>query len=220
MEVVLAELGQVAAAKRVVEVVHERGGICEQAMPEMLEARVAHELVRLNRTFAYEYAAGVGNTTVDFRVDGPAPVLLEIVSLRDSEGVKDAYRCEDPFTEFRLSSANLRDPEREMQSIEAELVVLQGKLGEKVFAAGRPIKFPEPNAGQYHVILMDVRRLFGAGEDMRSLVSELRLACYGYSDVDYVNGLPVRIGAAVPDGTGKMQDQSWTLCLGQLSGCP
>ena len=205
MEVVLAELERDAAGKRVVQLVNDRGGVCQESMPELLEARVAHELVLANREFAYEYATGVGNTTVDFLVEGHAQVLLEVASLRDSEGVKSAYRSEGPFTTFHLSSDNLRDAEREMQSIEAEVVVLQRKLGEKVYASGRPIKFPEPQDGRYHVILMDVRRLFGGGEDMRSLVSELRLACFGHSDVAYVEGHRFRIGAGVPDGTGNTQ---------------
>ena len=205
MEIVLAELESEPAARHLVQLVRDRGGICQGASPELFEARVAHELMCLNTDFVYEFAAGVGITTVDFLIDGAVPVLLEVASLRDSTGVRNAYHRAGAYTSFQLTSRNLNDPHREMQSIEAELVVLQGKLGKKVFASGRPAKFPEPQNGRYNVIMMDVRRLFGGGEDMQALFSELKLACYGYSDIDYVSGRQVRIGAGVPDASGGIQ---------------
>ena len=50
------------------------------------------------------------------------------------------------------------------QSEAAELTTAEQKIAEKIFAKGKPTKFPEP-AGHIHMILVDIRGYLDAGGD-------------------------------------------------------
>lgn len=199
----VSDLSGLDWARPLLRVLEERGGISEMAQPEMFEVRVADELRRTGFAPSYEYAAGVGASTVDFFVPGQPSFLLEVLSLRVSEGARAANRSNGPFTHFSLSSSNLDDPLRARESIESEVLVAQGKLGDKVWQSGKPTKFPEPVPGTYHVLVADVRGLFGGGENMASLRPDLKVLTQGFERVDYVEGHPIKIGMGVPgpDGT-------------------
>ena len=81
----------------------------------------------------YEHKARVGETkSIDFRIGGDPEFLIEVVSLRTSEGVKEASCDQDGWFEFLMSSYNLDDKVLEKQSEESEIIVAQGKLVEKV----------------------------------------------------------------------------------------
>lgn len=205
MKVVLSELGPLMWASPLVGRIEQRGGISVATQPELFEARVAHELHRMGNAPYYEYGAGVGETSVDFRIAGQPEFLIEVVSLRTSEGAQAAVHSRGPLTEFRLSTENLGVEGRERETIEKEVLLVQQKLGEKVLADGQVVKFPPAEPGRVHVLIMDVRGLFGGGEDMRSLKPELRVATYGYSGVDELGGRHIRLGMHVPASDGTMQ---------------
>jgi hypothetical protein len=66
-----------------------------------------------------------------------------------------------------LSSLNLKKtaPRKDQkQSEEAEMITVQHKIGEKVFADGQPTKFP-CSTNTIHAILVDMRGYLGAGGD-------------------------------------------------------
>lgn len=128
-------------------------------MSFLFEVRFARALAAANVTAEYEYAAGVGNTTVDFRVNLDPPWLVELVSLHESDAFKKAAWKSGAFEGFGLSS-NAENPR---QSEEGETLKAQDRIGNKVFEHGRgPVKFPAPN-GAIHMLMVDARGYMGAG---------------------------------------------------------
>lgn len=205
MEVVLGELRSVPWASPLVGRIDRRGGISVATQPELFEARVAHELHRLGVEATYEYMAGVGGTSVDFHTPGHPEFLIEVVSLRTSEGVQAAVRRHGPFIEHRLSTENLRTEDYQRESIESELVLVQQKLGEKVLEKGKVVKFPATDPSRRHVLVMDVRSIMGGGEEMKYLRDDLLQVTYGHWGVDQVGGRRIRLGMSVPSADGTMQ---------------
>jgi hypothetical protein len=67
-EKVLKEISSVPWAQPLLSKVHKGGGLISENMPLLFEARFAYELYRKNLKFEYEYPAGVGDSTVEFRV--------------------------------------------------------------------------------------------------------------------------------------------------------
>ena len=133
-------------------------------MELLFEVRFAFELHQAGRTAKYEFKTGVGGSTVDFRVDGTPPWLVEVVSLRISDPVRNATREDGDWTEVLLST-NAAD---EKQSEEAELIRVQTRIGGKVFCRKkqRPHKFPTPEESKaLHMIVVDARGLFGSDTD-------------------------------------------------------
>ena len=173
---VLDELSGVNWAKPLVQEIHRRGGIVAKNGPMLFEARVAYALHQANINPIYEYKAGVGESSVDFYLLGPPKFLVEIVSLQESQGVRNATWKQDGFIRFCLSDHNLYEEGKDRQTEVAQLLYAQWKLIEKVYAKGRPIKFPIPTKNVYHVILADMRGylggagLFGSSEDFIEIV--------------------------------------------------
>lgn len=127
----------------------------------------------------YEYKT-VDDTSVDFRVETDRIWLIELVSIAKSKAVEAATGPNEdyPFiTETVLSSmkaieerqkcieANVAEEEMQArvfaamtQSEEGELIVLQQKIGEKVWRNKRYVKFPPPEDSRAtHVIVVDSR---------------------------------------------------------------
>ena len=103
--------------------------------------------------------AGVGNSTVDFRVDLDPPWLVELVSLHESDAFKAATWTDGPFQGYALRT----DADDPKQSEEGETLKAQERIGAKVFDQKHgPIKFPEP-AGSIHMVMVDGRGFMGDG---------------------------------------------------------
>ena len=203
MEAVLADLRSVPEASPLINSINKRGSIQLETQPLLLEARVAHELHHQGIQFDYEYKTGVGGSSVDFRIRGAPEFLIEVVSLRTSKGVKEASYDQGDWFGFSMSSENLYDEKLARRSEEFEIIVAQGKLGEKVR------KFPEPKSGRFHIIVADVRGLMApapAGAiGIGDLKGDLDLITYGreifYSSDGHPEALPRYIPQA--DGTNR-----------------
>lgn len=131
--------------------------------PLLFELRFAGDLNAARLFATYEYSAGVGSSTVDFRFEaGGFEWLVELVTILTSEAVKGASWEEGLFfgAQLRTDAADRR------QSIEGELLLAQQKIGEKVHIHSSPTKFPEPRPGTYHLILVDMRGFGITGGDM------------------------------------------------------
>ena len=203
MEVVLADLKNVSRASRLIDLIDKQGGIQPETQPFLFEARIARELQRQGIQFDYEHEARDGETkSIDFRIEGDPEFLIEVVSLRTSEGVKEASYDQDGWFRFGMSSYNLDDKVLEKQSEESEITVAQGKLVEKVQ------KFPEPQPGRLHIIVADVRGLGApapAGAiGISDLREYLRLVTYGWGcEYRFEGHPPERLSMSIPqkDGT-------------------
>jgi len=72
-------------------------------MPLLLEIRVACAFQRNGIRPQYEFSAGSGTKSVDFHVHGTPEWLIEVVSLTESDAVKDATEDDALFTSVVLS---------------------------------------------------------------------------------------------------------------------
>jgi len=161
MERILPILRDVAWARPVVDRIEEAGGISSTTKPLLFEARYAYELHRAGVSAVYEFNAGVGGSTVEFKLDTSPTWLVELVSVRATVAATNAIRREGDIYVQSLGSKT-GDPR---QTEEAEVITAQQKIGEKAFSKGHPTKFPPPDDA-FHLILTDMRGyLDGAGED-------------------------------------------------------
>ncbi len=135
------------------------GDLISANMPLMFEVRFAYELHCLGVTAEYEYKAGVGNSTVEFRIPGAQPWLVELVSVRKSDAMRRATTTKGIVTILKPDS----DADRS-QSEAAEVITAEQKIAEKVFANDRPTKFPKPG-NFFHMIFVDIRGYLDAGGD-------------------------------------------------------
>jgi hypothetical protein len=145
--------------------IDERGGVCPEAMPLLFEARTAFAIHRGEAAAEYEYAAGVGNSTIEFRVVGERDLRIECVSLRESMGATRAVVRDGALYRQALVTPPLgASRERAERSTEAQIIKAQEKIGEKVFANGKPTKFPLPGDA-LHAVLVDARGMMPGGGD-------------------------------------------------------
>lgn len=151
-------LGTLPWAQSLLRRVHAAGGITSANKPLLFEVRFALELHRAGVIPDYEYPAGVGDSTVDFRVPGSVEWLIEVVSIGASNAVKRATHQRGLIYE-QLLSTGASDP---AQSGEGEMITAEQKIGEKVFASDGPTKFPIPTAAR-HLILTDMRGYLDQG---------------------------------------------------------
>lgn len=198
---VLEQLKGVAWTAPLLTAIKAGGGICYKTKPLLFEARVALELHRQSIVPSYEFSAGVGDSSIDFFIPGTPEFLVEVVSLRMSEGAKGASTQSGPLSVFSMSSSNLHIEGRERQSIEAEVITAQRKIGEKVYAKGRETKFPDPAPNRYHVILVDARGLKHTHESIEDMSWDLKEIISGYMlrDGDYL----IEMGISQSDGTSR-----------------
>jgi|SRR5450631_407317 len=148
-------------------------GITLAADDTLFELRYAHDLARARVAPVYEHPTGVGNSKVDFKLPGKVPWLVELVSIRESDAMKDAT-TEETFgrgirTETLLltSTAGISDPTKKKQTQQEELLRVVHKIGEKVYNGKKPIKFPVPDGSAFHMLLVDMRGFEGFGEPDR-----------------------------------------------------
>jgi hypothetical protein len=158
-EKVREQLATATWAQPLLRRIPTRAGLDYGSKPGLFELRFAGEIDRLGLTADYEFAAGVGSSTVDFRIACHGfEWLIELVSILTSDAVTRATEHHGSFSSTRLSS----DSVDRTQSEEGEILLVQQKIGEKVFSSNQPIKFPQPSPRRYHLIVADVRG-FGLG---------------------------------------------------------
>lgn len=169
MDHVLNELQNVNWINPLISKIETNGGIENITnIPLLFEVRYAYEIHLRNIQVQYEYKAGVGQSTVDFRCVGEHEWFIELVSILPSKAGKQAIH------EFNPSGIKLpdgvgvyeqtlaSDSENQKMSEEGEILLAQQKIGEKVFADDQPIKFPVPK-NAFHVIVADIRGMLGIG---------------------------------------------------------
>jgi hypothetical protein len=148
------------------------------------ELRVAHELHLAGVEPQYEFATGVGGSSVDFRLPGRWPWNLELVSARISDAVKDATVQEDVGSGLIVQTIALGfDHQREAdvrQTPERDLLRLQHVVLSKVWEGTAPTKFPV-GTDALNVILIDVRAFLGGTGDVDR--DDLLQLAYGPSRV-------------------------------------
>jgi hypothetical protein len=127
-------------------------------MSFLFEIRFAYSLAMEKVTAVYEHATGVGNTTVDFKVNLDQPWLVELVSLHESKAFKEACFTSGELQGVKLST-NATDRRK---TVEGEIIKAQERIGEKLWKKQRQIKFPEPNEA-IHMVMVDARGFPGVG---------------------------------------------------------
>lgn len=152
-------------ARTLVQAVEQAGGVQGASRSLLFEVRFAGELARHGVSFDYEWATGVGNSSVDFRVIAPHEWLVELVSIGESQAAKAATTSMTvgPATLSHMVLTSGGDDER--QSVEGEMLLVEQKIGEKVFCGGRETKFPVPARGVRHAIVVDMRGYGGSDAD-------------------------------------------------------
>lgn len=153
----VSEMENVQWAKPLIKKIKSKG-ISRDAKPLLFELRFAAELdgLQIYPKPKYEFQAGVGDTDVDFMVQaGDFQWLIELVCVEESDAVKAVTIKEGLFETMLLSSDN----KDKRQSEEAEILLVQQKIGEKVYLRkkGRAVKFPPPSKNSFNVILVDMR---------------------------------------------------------------
>lgn len=152
------------------------GGIKSDNMPLMFEVRFAQELQLAGVTAEYEFRAGVGDSTVEFRLNTTPTWLIELVSVRTSDAARRATRKTGMIYEQLLRPT----PEDPGRSEEGEMITAEQKIGEKVFSGGKSTKFP-PRDGSFRLILADIRGYLDQGGD----IVDYRQMAYGASGVPH-----------------------------------
>lgn len=163
-------LSDVSWAKPLLNRLHRAGGLKTENLPLMFEVRFAFELHRTGLSAVYEHPAGVRKSTVDFQVKTSTEWLIELVSIRPSAAIKRATHRHGPISAFCFSP----DSNDRHQSENAEMILTEQKIGEKVFVNGLPTKFPLPG-NAIHLIVTDVRGFLARGGD----IGDYRQMAYG-----------------------------------------
>jgi hypothetical protein len=181
-EEVLRALRGIPWASPLTRKVEQHGGVASAPMPLLLELRIAFALHQNGYSPEYEFRTGAGTKSVDFRIQGSLDWLVEVVSLTESDAIKDATQRAGLFSSVILSSL-AADPR---QSEEGEVV----RAIEKIAIKAK--KFPIPSPGVFHVILVDMRG-YGIGMADRYDYQEI---AYGAAAVreecqHYWDGRPV-----------------------------
>ena len=158
----IKELNDISWARPVLDRLHQAGGMKSENMPLMFEVRFAYELHLAGKKAEYEYRAGVGNSTVEFYIQGEVSWLIELVSIRTSKAAKEAIKK----TGLQYKQVFYTNSENNKQSEEAEMILAEQKIGEKVFSGKSPTKFPVPKNKVYHVIFVDMRGYLDKGGDI------------------------------------------------------
>lgn len=168
-------LTDVAWASPVVAHLEEAGGFSSENKPLMFEVRYAAALHVAGTEAEYEHAAGVGDSSVDFRLPGQPAWLIECVSIRASDAAKASVRQVGLIYEQLLSS----DADDQRQSPQGEMIIAEQKIAQKAYNEGQPTKFPVPAEDQYHLIMVDARGYLDGGGD----VFDYRQMAYGWKGV-------------------------------------
>jgi hypothetical protein len=170
----IRELSGVKWAQPLLLRLESNGGLRSENMPLMFEVRYAYELHRAGVTAEYEFAAGVGESTIEFRLQTTPTWLIELVSVRTSDAAKRAIRQVGMVYEQCL----IATPDDPGRGEAGEIITAEYKIGEKVFANKRPTKFPALD-GSFRLIVTDIRGYLDQGGDCL----DYREMAYGSSGI-------------------------------------
>ncbi len=138
----------------------------------LFEIRFAYSIYNAGLIAEYEYTAGIGDTSVDFRcTDGNNVIwLIELTSLRESVAVKENTSIGNNYFSYRsIPKKNKNSPEV-IDIIKTQKAICSKVVNNK----GTPIKFPSVQPNCFHMIVVDMRS-FNAG------ISD----CYDYHNIAY-----------------------------------
>lgn len=153
----ISSLAEVAWAQGLLRKVNQSGGVAEQNRPLLFEVRFAFELYSAGSSAEYEYAGGLGTSTIDFRIPSPIEWLVELASVQESKATIEASTNNGTFFGLTLTAL----PGTDSKVSEAgEMLLVQQKIGEKVYT-NKEIKFPLPTEGRFHMIVVDMRGYLG-----------------------------------------------------------
>ena len=119
----ITSLSAVAWAEPLLARLSRAGGINPDNMPLMFEIRFAYELYRAGISAKYEFSGGVGDSTIEFRLNTTPIWLIELVSVRTSDAAKRAVRKLGLISE-QLLSPTPGDPGR---SEEGEMITARAE---------------------------------------------------------------------------------------------
>lgn len=162
--------------------IEQSGGVLSAPLPLLLEVRIAYAFHQNDLSPEYEFATGSGAKSVDFHVQTSPDWLIEVVSLRESNAVREATQQDGLLTSLALNSLS----EDARHSEEGEILRAMEHIADKA------AKFPDPGPATLHVILSDMRGyLLGMGDR-----GDYREIAYGTSAVrpeqaHYWDGRPI-----------------------------
>jgi hypothetical protein len=196
----ISRLARVDWAGDLLRRINSRGGVVASNEALLFEARFADALHRAGRHAVYEYATGVGGTTVDFLIPGSPNWVIELVSILDSDAVKDATASREYSRGIQVSTLSLSgDAADPRHTPAAELIRVIEKISEKVYDNRRKqaVKFPAATESSIHMVLVDMRGFEGIGAPD---ADHRRQICYGARNVrsewnaafDPITGKPVQ----------------------------
>jgi hypothetical protein len=100
----------------------------------------------------YEFKAGEGDQSIDFRVMSRPELLIEAVAVQNSAASERAGRVEEPIPDTTVFGIGLTSRNRDQrQTTAGEMVHLVELL------TGKASKFPVPKPGVYHLLAADIR---------------------------------------------------------------
>ena len=159
---VIDKLRNISWAQPIIKCFNNQGGHVSENMQTMFELRFAFELYKAGYIAENEYNAGVGNSTIDFRIEnGKNSWLIELVSLRTSNAAKKAIKQVGKNEYRQIFSSEFLDKQTE----EDEMIIAIQKIGEKVYRNNKIIKFPDIESNVYHMIFIDARGYLDQGGD-------------------------------------------------------
>ncbi|MCD4743095.1 MAG: hypothetical protein K8R67_11535 [Desulfobacteraceae bacterium] len=125
----------------------------------MFELRFAAEICERGFEAVYE-SLGINDSSIEFKIEVEGDTwLIELVSIQSSDAAREAVVSNAGFYSQLLQTGN----SDERQTPEGELILVEQKIGEKVFHNRKPHKFPEPKPNVYHVIIVDMRGFLDGG---------------------------------------------------------
>lgn len=167
----LAFLRQRPWARKLVKEVEDRGGISNSTNEgDLFTLRFGWELALASPdgTITYEFLAGVGRTSVDFRLQaGRRTWLLECVAINPSAAVRRMEAATEEFCPgIHVSALSFRgDAEERGERPEAELHRVYQAIWQHVWDEDtrRHVKFPERSEDSANVLVVSMAGFMGWG---------------------------------------------------------
>jgi hypothetical protein len=175
-----------------------KNGISKKSEEFLFELRFFRDLVKLGIKPDYEHKTGAGNSSVDFRIIyNGIEFFIELVTINQSTAVKNAHRKykdknEVEYVNFCLMSPNKNLYKKdciykkiEKQSEEGEIILVQQKIGEKIFNGSKIVKFPEVITNRFNIIIVNMRGYLDDG--FKNLDYDYLEITYGKSGLNKFN---------------------------------